>query len=120
MCFLCFYYKCFYLSDTSCLGLCMVDDTLTVISLRFRPYPCQEQHVIKPGIELPVKAGSSGHASPLGSPRLSIIERDVSLIPLAHMATARASVGTAVLDDQLIALGRYQMVQQYHLCLGST
>ena len=83
----------------------MVDDILAVIYLRFRPYPCQEQ-VTKQGVE-PVKmTSSSGQTSPLASPRLSMVERDVSLIPLAHMGTARASVGTAVLDDSLIALGK--------------
>jgi len=81
------------------------------------------QELVKLSLKFHYNSGTNGHStsetplnsdespSPNNSPRNSVfggyMEKSVSLSPLARMSSPRAAVSTAVLNEQLIALGGY-------------
>ena len=77
--------------------MAMLGDRLTVVRLKFRPYPKQSDQQSE---------GSSAAQSPLGSPRSRSLERSVTLNPLAWLNQGRCSAGTAAMQGRLLAVGK--------------
>lgn len=83
-----------------CLSLGMVDNKLTAMQIRFRPYPSQDQTQPKQEVVPPSPTTA-------GLPKIGSLEKEVSLVPLCPMPSARASMGTAVMNGKLYVLGGY-------------
>ena len=99
----------------------MLEETLTVIHLKFRPYPqddpssTMDQPINGSGSGPIVEPGKrSGRNSPQNSPRQSVVlEKHVSLTPLTSMTQGRCSVGTAVVEGHLLVVGKCSLYYIY-------
>lgn len=104
----------------------MVADRLSLISLRTPPQqqPIDSQPIsISPPTDVTVATNGDHHSdsevkrkdssesgveSPSCSPKSRGVEKQLSLVPLAKMSTARAALGTVTVDDQILAFGKNQ------------
>ena len=105
---LCFLLKMLYISAGSYWCLAMLEDRLTVIHLKFRPYPHAPP-------DYSAASGYNSDASSIQSPNRSPpmprnIERTVSLNKLAPMNKPRCSAGVASIGGNLIAVGKLNKI----------
>ena len=86
----------------------MLDDCLTVIHLKFRPYPKNSDAANEGG-------SASTARTPIDSPRSSrSLEKNVSLNPMACMGQGRCGAGTASVQGYLLAVGTGSLAS-YHV-----
>lgn len=112
--------------EYSCFCVAMLDDHLSVIHLKFRPYPSSSDVSAAQG------GGAAGGAethsgrssaaaarrSPVDSPRSSrSLERNVSLNPIACMEQGRCGAGTASVQGRLLAVGRSRLMFECVTCI---
>ena len=87
----------FFPSETRCTCIAVLGNTLVMMTLKFHPHPQSS-----PTPEEQVSAQSSARSSP--TPVWD--KPGQHLTPLSRMSSARCGVGTAILHDNLIALGK--------------
>ena len=87
--------------------IAVLNDTLVRISIKFRP------HVLN-GVDSNGPAATDSVRTTAQEDRQigdldinSSVEKRCTLTPLAAMSSARCGLGTAVLDGQLVAVGRF-------------